>query len=141
MSHMFESEEPQVSVAAGIVVRDGKILVCQRSINHRYGLKWEFPGGKPYPGESLPECLKREFDEELSIEPTKFTPLRTLQASYSDGGVFLVSFFLVTAFEGELTNNVFDDVAWVTIDELETVDLLEGSKPIIPVLRERLQKS
>ncbi len=136
---MFEHEEPQVSVAAGIIVENGKILLCQRSINHRYGLKWEFPGGKPYPGESLGECLKRELSEELNIEPVKFSPLRTLQANYSDGGHFLISFFIVKSYEGELKNNVFDNIAWVSFDEISNYDLLEGSKPILSHLKDKLK--
>ena len=136
---MFENEDPQVSVAAGIIIDDGKVLICQRSINHRYGLKWEFPGGKPYPGETLGECLARELHEELGIEPTKFAPLRTLQANYADGGNFLITFFIVSEFEGEVKNKVFDNIAWVSIEELHSYDLLEGSKPIIAHIESRLK--
>jgi 8-oxo-dGTP diphosphatase len=138
METMFEHEEQQVAVAAGIIVKNGKVLICQRSINHRYGLKWEFPGGKPYPDEPLSECLTRELEEELDVLPTSYTPLRTLQADYPDGGSFLVTFFLIRDFEGDIQNLVFDNIAWVTLDELETYDLLEGSRPIIAHLKERL---
>jgi 8-oxo-dGTP diphosphatase len=134
-STMFENEDPQITVAAAIILQDSKVLICQRSINHRYGLKWEFPGGKTYPGESLIECLKRELEEELNIIPLSYQPMRTLQAEYSDGGNFLISFFLVEQFEGILENNVFDDIAWVTFDELGNYDLLEGSKPILAHLQ------
>ena len=83
---MYGEAEGPVRVAAGIITREGSILLCQRGINHRYGLKWEFPGGKTYPDESLGECLERELGEELGIVPVAYKELKTLQADYSDGG-------------------------------------------------------
>jgi 8-oxo-dGTP diphosphatase len=56
-----------VCVAVGIVVRDNRVLICQRRKNSRYGLKWEFPGGKVKPRETPQECLVRELREELNI--------------------------------------------------------------------------
>lgn len=138
---MFENEDEQVSVAAGIVMNNGKVLICKRPVNRRYGLKWEFPGGKAYPGEPMSECLKRELMEELDIEPTRFSPLRTLHAEYPDGGRFLLTFFIVREYEGEVHNNVFEDIAWVTPEEIASYDLLEGSRPILQHLRERLHKA
>ncbi len=127
---MFDSDEP-VRVAAGIMRRNDEVLICQRGINHRYGLKWEFPGGKIYPGEDLRECLVRELEEELDIIPTTFRELKTIHADYPDGGRFLITFFLIQEFEGELTNRVFENMMWVPVASLAEVDLLEGSRPII----------
>ncbi|MGD0201052.1 MAG: NUDIX domain-containing protein, partial [Bryobacteraceae bacterium] len=33
-------------VVAGIIERDGRVLICQRRADSRHPLKWEFPGGK-----------------------------------------------------------------------------------------------
>ena len=131
---MFDDQDEIVRVAAA-VIRDGeKLLICQRGINHRYGLKWEFPGGKSLPGESLRECLERELWEELDIEPVKARELKTIQANYSDGGHFLITFFLVTEYSGTMQNKVFEAIEWVTLDEVSRYDLLEGSLPILPHL-------
>ncbi|MBN1448887.1 MAG: (deoxy)nucleoside triphosphate pyrophosphohydrolase [Bacteroidetes bacterium] len=132
---MFDEKEETVRVAAAII-RDGdKVLICQRGINHRYGLKWEFPGGKIIPGESLRECLERELWEELRIEPVKPKELKTIQATYSDGGNFLITFFLVNEYTGELQNKVFEAIAWVTPEEITRYEMLEGSIPILPLLK------
>jgi 8-oxo-dGTP diphosphatase len=131
---MFEDSDHPVRVAAGVLKKDGTVLLCQRGINHRYGLRWEFPGGKIYPGEPLTECLTRELWEELGIEPLKFSEIKTLLANYSDGGKFLITFFLVSEYEGEVTNKVFESVRWVPVNELETLDILEGSRPILQYL-------
>jgi A/G-specific adenine glycosylase len=60
---------PHYHVAAGVIWDgDGQVLIAQRKADGLLGGLWEFPGGKQEPGESLPECLKRELREELTIE-------------------------------------------------------------------------
>lgn len=132
---MLDESDRPVRVAAGIIKNNDQYLVCQRGINRRYGMKWEFPGGKTYPDESLAECLIREFFEELRIEPTEYKELATIHASYSDGGNFLITYFLVTEFSGELQNKVFEKIEWVTFAQLSSYDLLEGSKPALRYLQ------
>lgn len=132
---MFDDHDEIVRVAAA-VIRDGdKVLICQRGINHRYGLKWEFPGGKPLPGEALRECLERELWEELDIEPQRPKELRTIQVNYSDGGNFLITFFEVTEYTGDLRNKVFENIKWVPVADVTAHEMLEGSLPILPYLK------
>src|SRR5687768_5506033 len=64
-----KAKTPHYDVTAGVIRReDGKILIAQRPVDKMLGGLWEFPGGKRHDGESLPECLRREIDEELGIE-------------------------------------------------------------------------
>jgi 8-oxo-dGTP diphosphatase len=52
-------------VVCGIMKnRDGKFLLGLR----RQPKVWEFPGGKLEENESLDECLKREWKEELNLD-------------------------------------------------------------------------
>jgi 8-oxo-dGTP diphosphatase len=132
---MYGEPDRPVRVAAGIIKKDHSVLLCQRGINHRYGLKWEFPGGKTYPGETISECLLRELEEELHITPVKYSEIKTLLATYADGGIFHITFFLVQDFEGEIDNKVFEKIEWVPIDKLTAYDLLEGSYPILQYLK------
>ena len=57
-----------IEVSAGLVFRDGKVLITRRRDDTHLGGLWEFPGGKRRPNESFEECLKRELREELGIE-------------------------------------------------------------------------
>ncbi len=57
-----------IEVAAGLVFRDGKLLIARRPRQSHLGGMWEFPGGKREEGESFEECLHRELAEELGIE-------------------------------------------------------------------------
>ena len=54
-------------VVAGLIVKDGKLLVCQRTRHQTMPLKWEFPGGKIEEGEQPRDALRRELEEELGI--------------------------------------------------------------------------
>ena len=57
-------------VSAGVIQREGRILVGQRRRGDRHPLKWEFPGGKVEAGETPQQALVRELREELQIEAT-----------------------------------------------------------------------
>ncbi|PWB78817.1 MAG: 8-oxo-dGTP diphosphatase MutT [Candidatus Methylomirabilota bacterium] len=59
--------EPIIEVAAGLIIRNGKILIAQRLNNAHLSGLWEFPGGKRQPGESFETCLQREILEELGL--------------------------------------------------------------------------
>ena len=56
-----------VEVVAAVVVCSKCVLVTQRASGPWRG-KWEFPGGKVEPGESLQAALRREIREELRMD-------------------------------------------------------------------------
>lgn len=118
-------------VAVGIIRRNGTILVCQRKKGGRYELKWEFPGGKVEPGETIVQCLERELREELSIQIHSIERMEFEIAYYNDGGAYEVAYCFVGDFSGEPLNNVFEEIRWVTLDELRRLDILEGNRNFI----------
>jgi 8-oxo-dGTP diphosphatase len=120
-----------IKVAVGILRNDGRVLACQRKKNARYGLKWEFPGGKVEPGESTEECLIRELMEELSIRVLEIGDVETEASDYDDGGRYEVAYCHVLRYEGKLANNVFETFRWVTPAELKRLDILDGNRPFV----------
>ncbi|WP_346846289.1 NUDIX domain-containing protein [uncultured Rothia sp.] len=58
----------QINVVGAVLLQNGKILCAQRSEHMSLPLLWEFPGGKIEAGETPQEALKRELEEELTIE-------------------------------------------------------------------------
>jgi 8-oxo-dGTP diphosphatase len=124
--------------AVAILQRDGRLLVCQRKRNSRYELKWEFPGGKLEPGESVAECVKRELREELSIDINTIGSMKQQVNRYDDGAVFEVAYCFVLHFTGTPVNNVFEEIRWVTLSELRSMDILEGNKTFVSTLDEKI---
>lgn len=41
----MSDKRERLLVVAGVVVRDGRVMLCQRRPDVHNGLKWEFPGG------------------------------------------------------------------------------------------------
>ena len=76
-------------VAAGLVFRDGKLLITQRHPEAHLGGLWEFPGGKREPDESFEACLERELLEELGIEVTVLELVETITHDYPEKTVHL----------------------------------------------------
>ena len=118
-------------VVAAVIVRDGKILICQRGEDQAMPFKWEFPGGKVEPEEELRAALKRELDEELGITAAIGTRITVVRHTYSNGHGVELHFYRVDEYEGELENRIFNDVRWVGRAELMGYDFLEADVAFI----------
>lgn len=79
-----EKSIPHFVVGAAVTVdRRGRILIARRRTDDMLGGLWEFPGGKREPGESMPECIRRELREELGIDTVIGPRLVVVKHAYS----------------------------------------------------------
>jgi 8-oxo-dGTP diphosphatase len=122
-------------VAGALFDEQGRVLIAQRPPGKHMAGGWEFPGGKLEPEEQALDGLKRELREELGIEVIDAARLIAYEHGYSDRRV-LLDLWLVALYTGEARSVEGQPLQWVTLDELETVGLLEADRPMIPVLRE-----
>jgi 8-oxo-dGTP diphosphatase len=123
-------------VAVGILMRNGLLLACRRKKSALYPLRWEFPGGKLEPGESPTQALIRELYEELAITATPGREFHRQEWDYGDQS-YRVYYFLIDRFEGEPVNHVFEEIRWVTPEELSGMEILEGNREVVNVLASR----
>jgi len=118
-------------VVAALIVRDSKILICQRTEAQALPLKWEFPGGKVERDEALKDALHRELDEELGIDAVIGRKVAAIQHTYGSGASLELYFYRVDQFKNEIENRIFHDVRWVDRKELPTYDFLEADVRLI----------
>ena len=81
-----------VEVSAGVIFRDGLLLITRRRAEDHLGGLWEFPGGKRHAGESWEDCLRRELMEELGIEVEVGELLAAIRHEYAEKTVLLKFF-------------------------------------------------
>lgn len=117
-------------VTAGIIEKDGKILIAKRKKGKCLEAKWEFPGGKLEPFESPKECLKRELFEELSIE-AEIGDYVCSSMFYCNGNQIELMAFMVAFISGEINLVDHEDYRWVSIEEIENFDYVEPDIPIV----------
>lgn len=121
-----ERGRPPLLVSAGIIYRNGQVLVGQRRKWDRHSLKWEFPGGKVEHGESPQDALVRELREELQIDAVAGAEIARYEHNYPSGSRVHLLFFTVPEFKGEPTGRVFEQIRWTALHELTELDFVEG---------------
>jgi 8-oxo-dGTP diphosphatase len=120
-----------IRVVAGLISRERRLLVCQRSKTAKFPLKWEFPGGKLEPGENWQEALRRELREELGIEIEESHEVFRHVHHYPGMAPIDLGFFHVYSYRGEVINHVFEQIRWLEPHELPALDFLAGDRPLI----------
>ena len=118
-------------VVAALILRGDEVLICQRRPDQPLALKWEFPGGKMEPGESAEQALRRELQEELSIDATISTRIAHIRHNYRSGGAVDLQFFVVNDYQGELTNVIFHDMRWCALRNLPQYDFLTADRNLV----------
>ena len=118
-------------VVAALILREEEFLCCQRTEHQALPLKWEFPGGKIEAGETPPEALRRELEEELGIQAEIGPEVTRLLHTYANGNSVNLHFFAVSRYENEIQNRIFRDVRWVKRGDLPQLDFLDADKELV----------
>ncbi|WP_262016457.1 pyrimidine (deoxy)nucleoside triphosphate diphosphatase [Serratia liquefaciens] len=119
-----------IDVVAAIIEKNGKILLAQRDADSDQAGLWEFPGGKVEVGESQPQALARELDEELGIVASvgNYVASNTWQQTER---VIRLHAWRVEAFSGELQNRCHADFVWITPEQAFDYPLAPADVPLL----------
>jgi mutator protein MutT len=122
-----------IEVVAAVIERDGKLLITRRPEGSHLSGLWEFPGGKPQPGETFEQALRREIDEELGAEVSVGERIETIEWQYPDKRVRLV--FFRCDVRGEPRPLEGQEMAWVTPADLARYEFPPADAALIQRLR------
>jgi mutator protein MutT len=125
-----------IRVAAGLVFRQGKLLITQRHAHAHQGGLWEFPGGKLEHGETFEACLSRELKEELGIEVEVEEQVESLTHAYPEKTV-LLNFYrcLWKRYEPKALDCA--DWRWIRVGELDSFSFPAADARLLGLLRTR----
>ena len=127
---------PRKMIGVAVIWNDaGQILIDRRKPNGLLGGLWEFPGGKVELGETIPDCIQREIQEELGIEIEVGDRLIIIDHTYSHFHVTL-NVHHCKHLSGEPQPLQCDEIRWVELADLDSYPFPKANLQIIEALRQ-----
>lgn len=139
---MAKEDKLHYVVVTGIIIKDSKYLIARRAAHEKaFPNKWTVPGGKlevddyiNKPKDThdhwyniLEDLLKREVREEVGLEINNIRYLTDLAFIRPDNIPVVVISLYTDYASGEVKlDDDHTDFAWVTLDEAESYDLIDG---------------
>lgn len=117
------------AVVATALLRDGLLLIAQRTRPPALAGRWELPGGRVEPGETEPDAVVRECREELGTAVRVTGRLGTDLPI--DAGVLRVHTAELDAAAPEPQALEHAAVRWVGPDELAEVDWVDADRAVV----------
>ena len=129
-------DKKHITVCAGVIDYQGKILIAQRRRDKSLGGFWEFPGGKIEAGETHEQTLVREIYEEfdINIQVGKF--LTKITHEYPD---FILTMYVYKAsWDGNGTIRICDheEYRFVKLEEIDGFEMPAADEPVLTFLKE-----
>lgn len=125
-------------VVAALIWQDNRFLICQRPANKARGLLWEFVGGKVEAGETKPQALIRECQEELGIALSVGNIFMDVTHCYPDLTVHLTLFHATIA-AGIPQLIEHHDMRWITPAEIDQFEFCPADVEILEQIKAYVQ--
>lgn len=128
------NSEKTIHGILGIIEREGRLLIIQRSAHVRVPHAWCFPGGTIEPGETHEAALVREMQEEVNIE---VRPGRHLMTQTKHEGRLVLYCWSAEIVAGEPLANPREVamIEWMTPEEIRAKDgVLPGTTDILSTI-------
>ncbi|PWS37913.1 GNAT family N-acetyltransferase [Falsiroseomonas bella] len=125
--------------AVALIDPDGRVLLARRPEGKPLAGLWEFPGGKVHPGETPEAALIRELKEELAIDVAEscLAPFAFASHGYANFHL-LMPLYLCRRWEGAVTPQEGQALAWVRPQKLADYPMPPADKPLVALLRDFL---
>ncbi|MCX7872738.1 MAG: (deoxy)nucleoside triphosphate pyrophosphohydrolase [Verrucomicrobiae bacterium] len=129
----IDGGKPEVEVSAGLIFKNGRLLIAQRRKNDYMGGLWEFPGGKRNSDETFEECLRRELREELGVDVKVGELLWSMTHEYPELKVH-IRFFFCSCDEGEPAPIGCQALTWINREQLGQYKFPEADAMLVDLL-------
>lgn len=123
-----------IVVVAGLIIRNGRLLIARRPDGKHMAGKWEFPGGKLERGETPEEALERELSEELGVTAKTDRVYHVVSHSYAEKDVLLIA-YQCRLISGEPKPIEEAEVRWIEENDLTAFEWAEADIPIVERLK------
>ncbi|MCL5406499.1 MAG: (deoxy)nucleoside triphosphate pyrophosphohydrolase [Deltaproteobacteria bacterium] len=130
---MKESSTGLVVITTALITSKGRLLVAQRPPLKKFGLLWQFPGGKVEPGEGFEESLVREIREELCLDIRVRSLFKTISRREPGFEVDLHAYWCEIC-GGSLCLREHVALKWVTMSELKGMEFTKADRLLMPFL-------
>ncbi|WP_022666978.1 A/G-specific adenine glycosylase [Desulfospira joergensenii] len=125
---------PLFQIAAGIVRRDGKLLITRRKPEGLLGGLWEFPGGKLKQGEDAETACIREIKEETGLTVKIDSRLTRVCHAYTHFKIEMEVFYC-RFLSGEIRLNGPEDFRWIRLEEIDQFAFPMANLKFIPLIQ------
>ena len=122
----------RVLVVAGILTRDGRVLLTRRPPGKHLAGLWEFPGGKVEEWETPEEALAREVREELALEVDGLVPFAFVHHDSPEKRVLMLAYRARPVGE---PGAAALEWRWLAVEELDPSVMPAADLPIVRALR------
>lgn len=134
MAPDYSERMPVLNVVAALIERGDTVLACRRRPGKALGGRWEFPGGKLEPGESVRDALVREIREELGVEIDVLDELTTDETDHGDVVIRLVCLRARLRSVSPERSTDHDALRWVRRADLAGLDWAPADLPAVRLL-------
>jgi len=125
---------PVKRIAAGVIRRNGRVLITRRKPEGLLGGLWEFPGGKIHEGETAETACRREIKEEVGLNIVVDAHLTQVRHAYTHFKIVL-EVFLCDHVDGNVRLNGPVDHRWIKIEDIDQYPVPKANLKFIPKLR------
>ena len=122
-----------IDVVAAVIMKNDLFLIANRSFEDNSQGIWEFPGGKVEENETFKFALKREIEEELSLNIEVGHKIATIDLNKTDKNIS-VHYYYAIIISGRISLNVHSEFKWVPHTQLKNFTYIDGDRHILNYL-------
>jgi A/G-specific adenine glycosylase len=126
---------PTFHIAAGIVQKNGKVLITRRKLDGLLGGLWEFPGGKLEKGEEASLACIREIKEETGLAVGIDAHLTTVHHAYTHFKIKMDVYYC-RYISGRIRLNGPMAFKWIRLTDTNRFAFPKANLKFIPLIRE-----